>query len=309
MTALAAVSSYLPDKRVPIEEPAARLGLTEMQVRVFRKYHKQSEVRLDPGGSLADLLRGALAGLEGLRGHERQVRYVLHARTLPGIVPYPVHPIRDLCHEYGLGHAETLAVGQHACASGLLSIDIAGRLLAADGDPDALAVVLAGEKTFTAEAQLVPQTSFLGEGAGACLVRADGDRDRLLAYSVDLRGEFGGDGAQLNPEFQEEYAGCLAAVISAAVERAGARMDQIGVILPHSVNVIAWRRVCRRLAFPLADVVLDNVASCGHVFCADHFINYRTARARGLLQPGRRYVMAAAGGSGGGVFSAMVFQH
>jgi 3-oxoacyl-[acyl-carrier-protein] synthase-3 len=309
MTALAAVGTYLPRTRVPIEEPAGRLGLTPMEVKIFRRYHKLDKVTVDPDGGLLELLRGALGDLDGLRGHERRVRYVLHARSLPVVVPYPANPLRDLCREYGLEHAATLAVGHHACASGLLTIDVAGRLLAADGDPDALALVLAGEKAFTAEAQLVPETSFLGEGAAACLVRLRGERDRVLAYAVDPRGEFGGDDAELAPEFQRDYAGCLAATILAAVERAGLRMDQIGLILPHSVNIVAWRRVCHRLDFPLAHVVLDNVAVSGHVFCADHFINYRTAQTRGLLERGVPYVMAAAGASGGGIFSAMVLRH
>ncbi len=309
MTALADVSGYLPGKRVPIEEPAERLGLTEMQVRIFRRYHKLAEVAQDPDGDLLDLLRGALAGLDGLRGREERVRYVLHARAFPVVVPYPMNPARDLCGEYGLGHAASFTVSHHACASGLLAIDVAGRLLADDGDPDALALVLTGEKAFTPEARLVPETSFYGEGAAACLVRAGGSRDRLLAYAVDLRGEFDGEGAKLTAQFQEEYAECLAAAILAAVERAGLAMDEISLILPHSVNVIAWKRVCRELGFPVARVVLDNVAVSGHVFCADHFINYRTARTRGLLRPGDRYVMAAAGGSAGGVFAAMVFEH
>ena len=42
-------------------------------------------------------------------------------------------------------------------------------------------------------------------------------------------------------------------------------------------------------------------------FASDGLINYRTAADRGLLQPGQRYLIAAAGL--GAVFSAMVFQH
>jgi len=95
----------------------------------------------------------------------------------------------------------------------------------------------------------------------------------------------------------------------AAVERSGLEMGAISLILPHSVDRVAWQRVCRRLGFPLERVVLDNLASIGHLFCADAFVNYRTARTRGLLRPGDRYVMAAAGAGLGTAFSAMVFEH
>ncbi|WP_333767117.1 3-oxoacyl-[acyl-carrier-protein] synthase III C-terminal domain-containing protein [Streptomyces sp. IBSBF 2435] len=309
MTALMAVAAYLPGDRVPIEEPARRLGLSEMQIKIFRRYHRLGEVARDPRGGLLDLLRGAVALLEPLRGQEHRVRYVLHARTFPTAVPYPLDPVSELCEEFGLGHAAVFAVGHHACASGLLAVDAAGRLLAADGDTDGLALVLAGEKAFTGEAQLVPETSFFGEGASACLVAASGDRDRLLSYATDLRGEFDTDAHEAALEFQRVYAEALADAIRAAVARAGLTMDEVGLILPHNVNRVAWHQVCRTLGYPRERVLLDNVASTGHVFCADSFINYRTARSRGLLRRGEPYVMAAAGAGRGATFSAMALMH
>ncbi|WP_225848887.1 3-oxoacyl-[acyl-carrier-protein] synthase III C-terminal domain-containing protein [Streptomyces sp. HPF1205] len=309
MTALMAVAAYLPDDGVPIEEPAGQLGLTAMQVKVFRRYHGLARVARDPGGGLLDLLRGAVAALEPLRGLEHRVRYVLHARTFPTVVPHPHQPVLRLCEEYGLGHADVFAVGHHACASGLLAVDAAGRLLDADGDPDGLALVLAGEKAFTGEARMVADTSFFGEGASACLVAASGERDRLLSYATDLRGEFDTDAHDVALEFQRVYADALAAAIRSAVARAGLTMEAIGLILPHNVNRPAWRQVCRTLGYPLERVVLDNVASAGHVFCADTFLNYRTARQRGLLRRGEPYVMAAAGAGRGAAFSAMVLAH
>lgn len=309
MSALAGVAAFVPDGRVGIEEPAGRLGLTAMQVKVFRRYHGLAEVARDPDGDLLDLLRGALDRLPELRGRERQVRYVLHARSLPTVVPCPYDPVRQVCEEYGLGHAVVLSLGHHACASGLLAVDAAGRLLAADGDPDGLALVLTGEKAFTGEAQLVPDTSFFGEGAAACLVAASGERDQVLSYAVELRGEFDGAEPQLALDFQRVYAETLAAAITAAVERAGRALDEVGLILPHNVNRPAWHQVCRLLGFPRERVLLDNVPRTGHVFCADAFVNHRTARERGLLRPGEPYVMAAAGAGRGAAFSALVLVH
>jgi 3-oxoacyl-[acyl-carrier-protein] synthase III len=308
MTALVEVAAYLPQQRVPIEDLADELGLTPMQVKVFRRYHKLGEVRRDRDGTLLDLLRRAVAGLATLRGREHQVRYVLFARTFPVVVPYPRNPLHELCAETGLGHAQAFTLTHQACASGLLAVDVAGRLLAAE-EPGALALVLAGEKAFTGETRLVPETSVFGEGASACLVSAHGERDRMVSYTANLHGEFDGDSTELLNRFQQEYTNLLAEAIRTAVEAAGCTLDEIDLILPHNVNVIAWQRVCRQLGVPLERVLLDHVASAGHVFCADAFINYRTARARGLLRPGGHYVVAAAGAARGATFSAMVFQH
>jgi 3-oxoacyl-[acyl-carrier-protein] synthase-3 len=93
------------------------------------------------------------------------------------------------------------------------------------------------------------------------------------------------------------------------VAKAGLRMEDIRLILPHNVNVVAWQRVCKRIGYPLDQVVLEHVATDGHVFCADAFINYQTAVSGGLLSPGDRYVVAAAGAGRGATFSAMVFEH
>ena len=322
MTALAGVGVYVPEERVPIEVPAERFGLTPMQMKIFRRYHGLGEVTRAPKEELIDLLRAAVADLKGFGEVKHRIRYVMHARSFSVVVPYPENPVRKLCDELGLEHAGAFAVGHHACSSGLLAVEVAGRLLAADadghsdggdgegdGDSGALALILAGEKAFTPQSQMVPDTSFFGEGAAACLVRAAGERDRLLAYAVDLRGEFDDDSAETAAQYQSIYADALADAIKAAVDRSGTPMDEIALILPHNVNLVAWRKVCRRLGVPPAKVVLDNVATLGHVFCADAFINYRTAQQRGLLRRGERYVMAAAGAGFGAAFAALVFEH
>ena len=93
----------------------------------------------------------------------------------------------------------------------------------------------------------------------------------------------------------------------AAVARAGLELDDIDLILPHNVNTVSWKRLCQAMGVPVARVLLDNVPVTGHSFCADAFINYRTAAERGRLHPGRKYLIAAVGS--GATFSAMVFEH
>jgi len=321
MTALEAVSVYLPPVRIPIESLAGPLGLTGMQVKLFRRFHGLREVGRDPDPSLPRLLLKAAAGLDALRGQEHRVRYVLYARTMPVVAPYPVNPLHEVCRALGLDHALAFTVTHQSCAGGLLAIDMAGRLLAAetaDGpdDPDGpdsqagpLALILAGEKAFTREAQMFADTTIFGEGASACLVSAFGARDRMLAYAANVRGEFdsatGGNDARL----QREYRPSLAEVMHRALDEAGLTLDDIRVVLPHNVNVVTWQRMCLLLKFPIDRVLLDNIPTSGHVFCADVFANYQTARERGLLRPGDRYLAAAVGAGGGATFAAMVFEH
>jgi 3-oxoacyl-[acyl-carrier-protein] synthase-3 len=308
VTALEAVAAYVPDQQVPIEQLAGQVGLSAMQVKVFKRFLGLAQVRRDAGRTLLDLLLAGVSGLD-LRGREHRISYVLHARATPVETPYPVNPLHELCRLLGLGRAIAFTVTHHGCASQLLAIDMAGRLLTADGDPGALALVLAGEKAFTRDAQLMPGISVFGEAAASCLVRPDGRRDRLLAYVTSIQGEFDGrftDVPELAARYEREYPAALAGVIRAAVAQAGLSLDEISLILPHNVNLLSWRRLCRRIGYPVDRVLLDNVPVTGHTFCADSFINYATAAERGLLRPGDKYLIVAGGGA---TFSAMACEH
>lgn len=310
MTALEAVSSFLPPTRVPIGDLAGRLDLTERQVKMFRRYYGLDTVCMYPEGTLTDLMLAAADKLTALRGREAQVRYVVQARTMEGAAPYPISPLHEVRHALGLAHATAFTVTQHACASGLLALDMAGRLLAADGDPDALALVFAGEKAFTRAVQLIPGTTVMGEGSAAFLVRHGGPKDRMLAYATRTHGQFSG-GLLLEPgraeEFEDLYLDALQEVIEAAVSRAGITLGELDLVLPHNVNRLSWVRLCKQMGYPIDRVLLDNVPRTGHCFGADSFINYVTAAELGRLHTGDRYLMAAVGL--GATFSATVFQH
>lgn len=310
MTALDAVAAYLPDRHIPIEDLAEVRDLSPSQLQVLHRFHGLSEVRRQkPDERLIDLLVAAVSSLDALRGREDRVRYVLYARGVPVTTPYPVNPVHELCRLRGLP-AAAFTVTHHACATSLLAIDVAGRLLAADGEPGALALIVAGEQVFTHDVELAPESRLFGEGAGACLVSAGGRRDRVLSYVTRQRGDLDhwSVGSVDHAErFAREYCDVLADVMLAAVERAGLTLDEIGLILPHNVNVVSWKRVCARLRFPIGRVMLDNVPRVGHTFAADAFINYRTAVEKGLLAADEPYLVAAAGF--GATFSAMVFEH
>jgi 3-oxoacyl-[acyl-carrier-protein] synthase-3 len=311
MTTLADVAAFLPERTVPVEEMGPELGLTPTQVRVLRRFNGLGEVRRQrPGETLADLLEGAARALPSLKGREHLVRYVIHARGVPVVAPYPVNPVHELAGRLGLTSATAFTVTHHACVSGLLAIDIAGRLVARHPDPDALVLVVAGEQVFTLDERLTPDHRVFGEGAGACLVAAGGAGDAVLSFASGQRSDldhYSEDGAGAMDRFAAEYTELLGEVILAAVKQADLSLDDIALVLPHNVNVVSWRRVCRRVGLPVDRVLLDNVPLVGHTPSADTFINHASAVALGRLAPGDRYLTAGAGF--GAVFSAMVLEH
>lgn len=311
MTALLEIAGHLPDRRVPLEELLGDWGIPTSTQDALRRSYGYSEVRRQkPGETLLDLLVPAARGLSALPGNEHRVRHVIYARTVPVSLPHPLNPLPELCDLLGLSEADAFAVTHHGCAAGLLAVDIAGRLLRVDGDPDALALVVAGEQVFTYDETLRPEARIFGEAAAACLVAADGPRDRVLSYVALQRGDldhWATDRLDYAERFAKEYTVLMGEVIGTAAERAGLGVDELRLILPHNVNVRSWRKVCRELGLPPSAVLLDNVPLMGHTFAADPFLNHRTAVENGLLRPGDRYVMVSAGY--GAIFSAMVLEH
>ncbi|KLN34128.1 3-oxoacyl-[acyl-carrier-protein] synthase III C-terminal domain-containing protein [Cellulosimicrobium cellulans] len=316
MTTLVDVGAHVPATRVPIRDLADELGLDHLELGVFERFFGLREVCTAPDESLTDLLVAAARAVPGLAGNEHRVRYVLGARTIATVAPVGVNPLHDAADRLGLDHAVVWTLTQHACASALLAVDVAGRLLAADGDPDALALVLTGEKAFSPGSRLIEGTTIMGEGTAAVLVAADATGgvaaragSPVLSYATRTLGEYHQVPLpeDLAGPFGVAYTEVLAEVVVEAVERAGLTLDDLALVLPHNVNRVSWRRLCSRLGLPIARVRLDDVPVTGHCFGADSFIGYAAARAEGRLRPGDPFLMVAVGL--GATFSAMVLRY
>lgn len=309
MTSLVAVSAHLP-QTVSVSDLQDSLGINDLQVRRFTRLYGLSQICQAPDESEVDLLLAAAGKLEGLAGQEERVRYVIRAKGLRTTAPYPVIPVQRIRDGLGLHHATTLSVADHGCATGLLALDVAGTLLAADGDPDALALILAGDKTFSPFNQWVADTSIMGEGMAAVLVGPGTDRDRVLGHASRIHGR--GDGMiDLTPEVAKHarqiYQDAMAEVIHAATAAAGITVADLDLVLPHNVNRVSWTVGAKNLGLPNERIFLDNLEATGHCFCADPFINYQAVIERGLLNPGDYYLMTSAGL--GQAFAATVLQH
>jgi 3-oxoacyl-[acyl-carrier-protein] synthase-3 len=306
MTVLQAVAAYVPPIGQSLGEVADELHLSGTDVQIYEKFYGLRDYRVDRRASGADLLIRAARALPTLGRAAHRVRYVLHAKTVPPSGSHAEPPVQAVLAPLGLSRATAFAVTQHACASGLLALDLAGRLLAAD-EPDALALVLAGEKAHPHVNRLMPAPTVMGESSAACLVGRDGDGDDVLSYEWRVDGEFC-DGPTMSEatrsRFHRRYPQTLADVIGAAVAKAGLDLTDIAIVLGHNVNRASWVRVAKLLDLPIDRVFLDNVPVTGHSFCADPFVNYASAVGADRLPAGRPYLMAGVGL--GAVYAAMV---
>ncbi len=289
------MSRHIPPERIGIEELGAQLGLTPSRVRLYERLYGLKWFPYELGSTATDLMLASTSGLTQLRKREKDIRYVVLGRAIEFASPYPLMPVQEVVRSLSLEHATAFTVTQHSCASGLLALSLAGRLLTADPDPQALALVLTGEKAFSPTVQLLSEITINSEGAAAALIASSADHDRLIGSASTIYGR------------RSDYISSLAQIILDAVNSAKLSLEDISLILPHNVNRFTWKKVCTLLDVPFSRVFLDNVPAIGHSFCADAFINYLDARDTGRLHHGDRYAMAAVGL--GGIYTAMVFEH
>lgn len=309
-TCLTETAVCLADESQSLEQIAPRLGLTDREVRRYRRFFGMNNVRCSPGRDVAGLLVGAARGLATLPGNEESVRFIIHARTLEAAGPYSANPLHQVADELNLRHATAFVASQHACASGLLAMDIAGRLLTAQGDRGARALILMGEKSYPHVTDYVHSPMVMGEASVACLVGLGGERNRLLSYATRVRGEFcqiPGPGDAWGAGFDNVYPGTLAEVIHAAIDQAGLTPEDIRLFFPHNVSKISWIRVCQTAGLSFKRVWLATLPNTGHCFCADPVLNLADAVAARALQPGDHCLLVSVGV--GATFSAMVVRH
>ncbi|WP_100444589.1 3-oxoacyl-[acyl-carrier-protein] synthase III C-terminal domain-containing protein [Glycomyces xiaoerkulensis] len=322
MTAIAEVASHIPSKSETIEQVGEQLDIDKRHIELFTRFFGLREVRVAPERSYTDRLVDAAGNLGQLQGNESRVRYVLIARTARDLSTTTEDPVHEVVERLGLDNAIGFAVTEHACASALYAIWMGGWLLR-DEDPDSLALVLMGEVP-EMEGFYLPGTAVMGDSTAACLVSASGERDRLCSYAFKLNPSceqalaeavagyksteeaFSQHMGHATEELGKIYIEELSEVLQEAAERSGLALEDMKLILPHNVNRISWRRVCKRIGFPMDKVMTDLIPITGHCYTADSFLNYVEALRQDYLEPGDHYMVVGVGTHGS--FASMVFQ-
>lgn len=305
------MAHHLAQTAVPVEAVAERLRLSRTKVKLFRRIHGLDQLRLDPDIGVVDLTAAPAERLLATLAEPERIRYLVYAHTMQEVSPSQVDIAAELRQRLGLTHATAFALTQHNCASGLTAIDVCGELLAADGDPGALALVVTGEKAYSPMAQLIENTTIMSDASAACLVSLSGSRgDEVLAYRAVTDGRYS-DGIRLTPlllqEFGAGYSRRLADIVLEATAAAGLALADVTMIIPHNVNLSSWKGAIELLGVDRARVFLDNIPRYGHCYCSDPFLNYCHLRDAGRLDAGAHYVLTAVGL--GATYSAMVLRH
>ncbi|PWS39906.1 3-oxoacyl-ACP synthase [Streptomyces sp. ZEA17I] len=97
------------------------------------------------------------------------------------------------------------------------------------------------------------------------------------------------------------------ALMRGAVREAGLALDDIDLVVPCNVNMLAWRNTIAELGVTADRVFLENIPRYSHCFAADPFVDCTTLRTAGRLVDGRRDLMAGVGA--GATVTALALTH
>jgi 3-oxoacyl-[acyl-carrier-protein] synthase-3 len=293
------VVSFVPGESVAVESLRDALRLSDKEVLLFTRFLGLDRIATAGQLTVPDMLHctgaAALAGLDRSR-----VRYLIHAHTVPHIVPPGLRHMDWLREKLDLRQARSFTMSHQSCVTALYALKVARVLLRAE-PAGSTALIMIGEKVLSPVIQHIPNTTVLGDAGAASVVGLDGPGDAVLSVAHHTLGEFH-QAADMSPELQarylRSYAPTLAAVMREAVSQAGLTMGDISLVLPHNVNRYSWSTAARLLGIPLDRIYLDNVPQTGHCFCADPFLNLSSARAQAVTKPGDTVLMVSAGWAG-----------
>lgn len=283
---------------IPIDKKMQEeVGMSDFDARLFRRMYGFSHVARDPDATETQLLVRAIEDLPDRETWLPRVRHVIRARTTRSPSPYPESALTATLAHVGLEAVPAFSMTDQACATGMQALDVAGDLLA-DEAPDALVLLLAGEKCYGEVGRVMPNMAVLGEATAAVLIGSQGPGSRVLSDCMRTHPLIDTGlllGAEAMQEFIEIVGPAMFEAAATAVSRLPDARVAVDGYVAASVNKVATLRMAERMGIDPVNVVLSNVAQLGHCFSADVFINLKSGLAEGTIHKGQRVLVTSVG--------------
>jgi 3-oxoacyl-[acyl-carrier-protein] synthase-3 len=306
MLSILDLSVAFPNREQRVEEAAAELGLSPMELKMFKRYYSFDLFRVDNTQTLVGLLDTAMSSLIARHPQLRtELRIVAHCHTISDITVFGPGALEWLRDRHVAYSTEVMSLTMNHCAIGVSMFKFMDAFLAA-GE---LGVLLIGEKAFHRTVRLIENTSIMGEAAAAILVgHGDGILKYLGGYTTH-EGEYsvisGDPSGGSVVGFGAAYYDLMVRHIREALSNQNVGIDDIRYIFPHNVNTASWRRIANSLEIPPEKIYLQNIARYGHCFGADPFVSVLDAFDQDSLAVGDTVLLISAG-LGGTVATALM---
>lgn len=223
---------------------------------------------------------------------------VLYQTSPCNVLPAPYSLAGALRERCGLGSALAFSIVQQQCVSPVHAFRALDALMTKH-EHWRYAVLVGIDTILREELRPIANSGFHSDGAAALLISRDGpSRIRCVETYNDPKATQGilADGSY---EPNENYLWSLISVVRRVMKAARLSSDQVTTIIPHNVNLPAWRQALEAVRIPVERLFSDNFGRTGHIFGSDVAINIADSGV--LSKPGNHLVFASGiGGCFGG---------
>jgi 3-oxoacyl-[acyl-carrier-protein] synthase-3 len=213
------------------------------------------------------------------------------------------YSVAKLADRLKLPHANAMALSQQGCSGLLSTINLAARMVQADGPPAALCV--AGD-ALPKNANREIMYNVMSDAAAAVVVERGSPRNRIVSFH-QLGQPAYWDSPHQERELIAAYFPMAQRAICGAIEQAGLRLSDIRWIVPSNVSLRSWTILAELLEIPLTRIWSKNIARVGHTVCCDHVINLCDMTGEGALTKGDLLLLFTFGF--GASWTSLILQH
>jgi 3-oxoacyl-[acyl-carrier-protein] synthase III len=214
-------------------------------------------------------------------------------------LPPPWSLAGELRRAAGLSCRRVFSVMQQQCVSVLHAVNIVRTLFERDHELRA-ALVVAVDNILQEKLRPIGTAAMHSDASSAIVLRRQAPARVVgITFSNDPHAicSIAADGRYIP---NSAYLWSLVSVLRRTLRNAHVTAEALTSVIPHNVNLPAWRHALEVLSLPQDILFTGNFARTGHAFGSDMAINVADSRA--LAVPGRHLVFASGlGGAFGGL--------
>ena len=214
------------------------------------------------------------------------------------------YPGSVLQTELDLPSAAVVGINQVGCASIFAALRIARALVMTEDNLKTVLCVSADKFPSGQHRDLA--YNLVSDGACAALVRRDAQRNRIIECAQVTKGALW-ESDEIENEIIAAYFPTAAALIERTLDKAGLKMDDIALVIPHNVSLRSWEILGRLIKCPPDRIYTNNICKVGHTIASDNLLNLKHATEAGLIEKGEHMLLFTFGY--GSNWACMVVQH
>jgi 3-oxoacyl-[acyl-carrier-protein] synthase-3 len=214
------------------------------------------------------------------------------------------YPGSVLQTELDLPNAAVVGINQVGCASIFAALRMARALVQTEDNLEAVLCVSADK--FPSGQQRDLAYNLVSDGACAALVRRDAKRNRIVECAQVTKGALW-ESDEIENEIIAAYFPTAAALIERTLDKAGLKIDDIALVIPHNVSLRSWEILGRLIKCPSDRIYTNNISKIGHTIASDNLLNLKHATDAGLIAKGELMLLFTFGY--GSNWACMVVQH